>query len=103
MASRCYRASGCREIGSRGRRVIINKMLGLKGKDLDQALFHGSSIGGARPKALIEEDDIKYIAKFSASTDIYSVVKAEFIAMRLAALVGLNVAPVTPPFGMASN
>lgn len=62
--------------------------------ELDQALFHGSSIGGARPKALIEEDGIKYIAKFSASTDIYSVVKAEFIAMRLAALVGLNVAPV---------
>lgn len=62
--------------------------------ELDQALFHGSSIGGARPKALIEEDGIKYIAKFSASTDLYSVVKAEFIAMRLAAIVGLNVAPV---------
>lgn len=62
--------------------------------ELDQALFHGSSIGGARPKALIEENGIKYIAKFSASTDIYSVVKAEFIAMRLAAIAGLNVAPV---------
>ncbi len=62
--------------------------------ELDQALFHGSSIGGARPKALIEENGIKYIAKFSASSDIYSVVKAEFIAMRLAAMVGLNVAPV---------
>ncbi|MET0355466.1 MAG: HipA domain-containing protein [Cellvibrio sp.] len=63
--------------------------------ELDQALFHGSSIGGARPKALVEENGIKYIAKFSASADIYSVVKAEYIAMRLAALVGLNVAPVT--------
>jgi len=62
--------------------------------DLDQALFHGSSIGGARPKALIDEHDKKYVAKFSSSTDLYSVVKAEFIAMRLAALVGLNVAPV---------
>ncbi len=60
----------------------------------DQALFHGSSIGGARPKALIEQDNKKYIAKFSASSDLYSVVKAEFIAMRLAALSGLNVAPV---------
>lgn len=62
--------------------------------ELDQALFHGSSIGGARPKALIEDQDQKYIAKFSSSTDLYSVVKAEFIAMRLAALAGLNVAPV---------
>ncbi|MBL52926.1 MAG: phosphatidylinositol kinase [Alteromonadaceae bacterium] len=62
--------------------------------ELDQALFHGSSIGGARPKALIEEDGTKYIAKFSASNDIYSVVKAEFIAMRLAKLAGLDVAPV---------
>lgn len=62
--------------------------------ELDQALFHGSSIGGARPKALIQDQGRKYIAKFSSSTDLYSVVKAEFIAMRLAQLAGLNVAPV---------
>ncbi len=62
--------------------------------DLDQALFHGSSIGGARPKALLEDGDSKFIAKFSASSDSYSVVKAEYIAMRLATLCGLNVAPV---------
>ena len=62
--------------------------------DLDQALFHGSSIGGARPKALIEDQGLKYIAKFSSDTDMYSVVKAEYIAMRLGALAGLNVAPV---------
>lgn len=61
---------------------------------LDQALFHGSSIGGARPKALIEAKNKKYVAKFSLSSDIYNVVKAEFIAMHLASLVGLNVAPV---------
>jgi len=61
---------------------------------LDQALFHGSSIGGARPKALIEQNNKKYVAKFSASSDLYSVVKAEFIAMRLAGLSGLDVAPV---------
>ncbi len=62
--------------------------------ELDRAMFHGSSIGGARPKALIEDNGIKYIAKFSSGTDIYSVVKAEFIAMRLAWLAGLDVAPV---------
>jgi len=63
--------------------------------ELDQALQHGSSIGGARPKALIEDGDTKYIAKFSSSTDLYNVVKAEFISMRLAGLVGLDVAPVS--------
>ncbi len=62
--------------------------------ELDQALFHGSSIGGARPKALIEDQGVKYVAKFSSSTDLYSVVKAEYIAMRLGALSGINVAPV---------
>lgn len=62
--------------------------------ELDQALFHGSSIGGARPKALIQDQGKKYVAKFSSSTDLYSVVKAEFIAMRLAELAGLDVAPV---------
>lgn len=62
--------------------------------ELDQALFHGSSIGGARPKALIQNQGKKYIAKFSSSADLYSVVKAEFIAMRLAALASLSVAPV---------
>ena len=63
--------------------------------ELDQALHHGSSIGGARPKALIESNDKKYVAKFSASTDLYSIVRAEFIAMRLAKLVGINVASVS--------
>jgi serine/threonine-protein kinase HipA len=63
--------------------------------ELDQALHHGSSIGGARPKALITDGDRKYVAKFSSTSDTYSVVKGEYIAMRLAALVGLDVAPVS--------
>jgi serine/threonine-protein kinase HipA len=63
--------------------------------ELDQALQHGTSIGGARPKAQIESGDKKYVAKFSSTTDLYSVVKAEFISMRLAALTGLDVAPVS--------
>ena len=62
--------------------------------DLAEALQHGTAIGGARPKALIRDGDIKYVAKFSSSTDTFSVVGAEFIAMRLASIAGLNVAPV---------
>lgn len=62
--------------------------------ELDQALLHGTSLGGARPKVLIDDGERKFIAKFSASNDLYNVVKAEFIAMRLADKVGLDVAPV---------
>ncbi len=63
--------------------------------ELDAALNHGSSIGGARPKALIETSGKKFIAKFSSSTDFFNVVKAEFIAMRLASHAGLHVAAVS--------
>src|SRR5690606_29773025 len=61
---------------------------------LAQALQHGTSIGGARPKVTLTDGSRKLIAKFSSSTDVQPVVQAEFVAMRLAALAGLSVAPV---------
>lgn len=61
---------------------------------LDQALFHGSPIGGARPKALVDHQDKKFIAKFSSTSDITNVIKSEYIAMRLAKQAGLSVAEV---------
>jgi serine/threonine-protein kinase HipA len=69
--------------------------------ELAQVLHHGTSIGGARPKALVQGDSKKFVAKFSSSSDLYSVVKAEYIAMRLAAMSGLDVAPVS--LGMAAS
>lgn len=60
--------------------------------ELMRALYHGTSIGGARPKAAIEDAETKFIAKFSSSGDVINVVKAEFVAMRLAERLGLNVA-----------
>lgn len=62
---------------------------------LDAALFRGSSLGGARPKVLLDDDDRKLIAKLSSRTDAYPVVKAEAVAMNLAKRVGLNVASTT--------
>ena len=62
--------------------------------ELDKALQHGTSLGGARPKALLTSDHTKYIAKFSMTGDLYNVVKAEFVAMRLASLAGLNISTV---------
>lgn len=60
--------------------------------ELDIALMHGTSVGGARPKALIHDEKHSYIAKFASSTDSYDMVKAEFVAMQLAQKVGLKVA-----------
>ena len=61
---------------------------------LDLALLHGSSVGGARPKALLKDDGRDLIAKFSSSTDTYAIVKGEFAAMELARRAGLDVASV---------
>ena len=61
---------------------------------LAEALLRGSSIGGARPKAAIEDGSRRLIAKFSSATDPFPVVQGEFIAMRLARLAGLDVADV---------
>lgn len=61
---------------------------------LDEALFRGSSIGGARPKALIDDGGRGLIAKFSSSTDTIAVVQGEYIAMELGRRAGLDVAPV---------
>jgi serine/threonine-protein kinase HipA len=61
---------------------------------LDAALLHASSVGGARPKALLDGGDRSLIAKFSSVTDPYSVVKGEYAAMELARRAGLDVARV---------
>jgi serine/threonine-protein kinase HipA len=61
---------------------------------LEAALTAGSSVGGARPKVLLQDGGRDLIAKFSALTDTYPIVRAEFVAMRMAAICGLDVAPV---------
>lgn len=61
---------------------------------LDIALNHGTSVGGARPKALIDTEGGKYLAKFSSSTDTFPVVQYEYAMMLLARRVGINVADV---------
>ena len=61
---------------------------------LDAALLHASSVGGARPKALIDDGDRRLIAKLSFSTDTFAVVQGEYVAMELARRAGLRVATV---------
>lgn len=61
---------------------------------LDSALLHGTSIGGARPKAtLLDETGVEHIAKFSSSSDrSFQVVNAEAAALALARRAGLAAA-----------
>lgn len=59
--------------------------------ELEEALLHGTSIGGARPKALIKKDnDQLSIAKFSSSTDIYPMVRLEAVGLELARRAGID-------------
>ena len=61
---------------------------------LDRAILHGSSVGGARPKVLLQDGPRKLIAKFSSTSDRYPVVKAEHLAMDLARRAGIDAAPI---------
>jgi serine/threonine-protein kinase HipA len=62
--------------------------------ELDDALLHGTSIGGARPKAAIADGSGHWIAKFSSRTDRYDVVRFEYATMKLAAQCGIDVPEV---------
>lgn len=63
--------------------------------DLEAALQHGTSIGGARPKALVSDGGKRWlVAKFSSTTDTWPVVRCEYLGMRLADRVGIDVANV---------
>lgn len=62
--------------------------------ELDAALLHGSTIGGARPKVLLNDGNRRLIAKLSSRSDPHPVVKAEAVGMELARRVGLNVPAV---------
>lgn len=58
--------------------------------DLGAALVRGTSIGGARPKVLIDVDGVPCIAKFSSTSDHYPVVNAEALAFEFARRVGIE-------------
>jgi serine/threonine-protein kinase HipA len=63
-------------------------------EDLATALVHGTPLGGARPKALIDDDGVNMLAKFTRLTDTFRWTQSEYVAMELARRAGLDVAPV---------
>lgn len=56
-----------------------------------QLLFHGSSMGGARPKILIESENTLWLAKFPSRYDIWNNAKIEYATMSLASKCGIPV------------
>ena len=51
----------------------------------------GTSLGGARPKATIEDAQCLYLAKFPARDDRFNLQRVEFATLELARRCGLNV------------
>lgn len=60
-------------------------------EDLRLALEHGTSIGGARPKATIQDEHGHWVTKFSSSQDRFSVVESELATLELARTCGIEV------------
>ncbi len=61
---------------------------------LEQIFDAGPSMGGARPKAVIEADGRQWLAKFAMPGDPYSIPQVEYATLLLAREAGLSVPPI---------
>ncbi|GHT93001.1 phosphatidylinositol kinase [Alphaproteobacteria bacterium] len=59
---------------------------------VEHLLLLGTSMGGARPKAVVSSDDALWMAKFNCTHDRWNSALAEYAMLRLARDCGLNVA-----------
>ncbi len=57
-----------------------------------KAFEYGVSMGGARPKTLIEDNGTTYIAKFNRPDDVFNVCKVEHATMMMLKELGVRVA-----------
>ena len=58
----------------------------------EELLLIGTSMGGARPKAVVEADEALWVAKFNTSSDRWNNARVEHAMLQLAAACGLEVA-----------
>ena len=61
-------------------------------KEVKKAFEYGSSMGGARPKTLIEDSGINYLAKFNRPDDLYNVCLVEHATMTMLEELDVRVA-----------
>ena len=61
-------------------------------KEAKKAFEYGSSMGGARPKTLIQDDGINYLAKFNRPDDLFNVCIVEHATMTMLKELDVRVA-----------
>lgn len=67
-------------------------LAGSAGSQVEELLQLGTSMGGARPKAVVEDDDALWVAKFSRETDRWNHPGVEHGLLELGRACGLTVA-----------
>lgn len=79
--------------------AIANRLVGDEprpsGEDavqVEELLLLGTSMGGARPKAVVEDDDGLWLAKFNRADDRWNMARVEHAMLALARACGLMVA-----------
>lgn len=61
-------------------------------EQVENLMLIGTSMGGARPKAVVEDDEGLWIAKFSRPDDLWSNARVEHAMLLLARACGLTMA-----------
>jgi serine/threonine-protein kinase HipA len=81
------------ELQSIAHRVIRDKPLaGSEAEQVERLLLRGTTMGGARPKAVVEDDDGLWIAKFSHPNDLWNNARVERAMLVLARSCGIETA-----------
>ena len=65
---------------------------GAEAAQVDQLLLLGTSMGGARPKTVVEDDEGLWLAKFNKPTDKWNFARVEHAMLLLARTCGISVA-----------
>jgi len=60
-------------------------------RQVQELLLEGTSMGGARPKAVVEDDNSLWIAKFTSPSDKWNHPRVEHAFLQLAKECGLNI------------
>lgn len=61
---------------------------------LEKLVHHGSSMGGARPKVVVQHKDIEWIAKLNKESDLFDNARVEYACMKMAQSIGINTSHV---------
>ena len=72
--------------------VNTDTLTGSLAQRTEELLLLGTSMGGARPKAVISDEDALWIAKFAHPADRYNMALVEHSMLRLAHECGISVA-----------